>query len=78
MNFIIPSPEELSYLRPEPLLWEQELDVRPEVAEAIEKEASARSLITVDLSEFEAVPGKGVKARIQGKKIMLGNRKLMA
>ena len=48
------------------------------LAEAIEKEASARSLITADPSEFEAIPGKGVKARIQGKSIMLGNRKLMA
>jgi Cu+-exporting ATPase len=48
------------------------------LAEAIEKEASARSLIIADLSEFEAIPGKGVKARIQGKKIVLGNRKLMA
>jgi Cu+-exporting ATPase len=48
------------------------------LAEAIEKEASARSLIIADPSEFEAIPGKGVKARIQGKSIMLGNRKLMA
>jgi Cu+-exporting ATPase len=48
------------------------------LAEAIEKEAAKRSLVTADLSEFEAIPGKGVKARIQGKKIMLGNRKLMA
>jgi Cu+-exporting ATPase len=48
------------------------------LAEAIEKEAFARSLVITDLSEFEAIPGKGVKARIQGKKIVLGNRKLMA
>jgi Cu+-exporting ATPase len=48
------------------------------LAEAIEKEASKRSLTTADLSEFEAIPGKGVKARIQDKKIVLGNRKLMA
>jgi Cu+-exporting ATPase len=48
------------------------------LAEAIEKEASKRSLVTTDISEFEAIPGKGVKARIQGKKTVLGNRKLMA
>jgi Cu+-exporting ATPase len=48
------------------------------LAEAIEKEASARSLTLMDLSEFEAIPGKGVKATIQGKKIVLGNRKLVA
>jgi haloalkane dehalogenase len=35
MKFISPTVEELSYLRADPLLWEQELDVRPEVATAI-------------------------------------------
>jgi len=43
MNFITPSPEELTYLRADPLLWEQELDVRPEVAEAIEWATGIRS-----------------------------------
>jgi Cu+-exporting ATPase len=48
------------------------------LAEAVEKEASARSLTVVEPSEFEAIPGKGVKARIQDKKVVLGNRKFMA
>jgi len=48
------------------------------LAEAIEKEASARSLNILDPSEFEAIAGKGVKARIQRRKIVLGNRTLMA
>jgi Cu+-exporting ATPase len=48
------------------------------LAEAIEKEASKRSIVTADLSEFEAIPGKGVRARIKDKKIVLGNRKLIA
>jgi len=48
------------------------------LAEAIGKEASARSLTVVDPSEFEAIPGKGVKAKIQGKTVVLGNRKLMS
>ena len=43
MNFIQPTAEELSYLRPDPLLWEQELDVRPDVAEAIERAAGIRA-----------------------------------
>ena len=30
MKFVTPTVEELSYLRADPLLWEQELDVRPE------------------------------------------------
>ena len=47
------------------------------LAEAIEKEAALRSLQLVNPSEFEAIPGKGVKAMIQGKEILLGNRKLM-
>jgi Cu+-exporting ATPase len=48
------------------------------LAEAIGKEASARSLTVVDPSEFEAIPGKGVKAKIQETKVALGNRTLMA
>ena len=47
------------------------------LAEAIEKEASSRSLKLLDPVGFEAIPGKGVKARIQGTEIQLGNRKLM-
>jgi len=43
MNFISPAAEELSYLRADPLLWEQELDVRPEVAEDIEKATGIRA-----------------------------------
>ena len=43
MKFITPSPEELSYLRADPLLWEQELDVRPEIAEAIGKAVGTRA-----------------------------------
>ena len=43
MKFIIPSAEELAGLRADPLLWEQELDVRPEVAESIERAAGKRA-----------------------------------
>ena len=43
MNLITPSPEELKYLRPDPLLWEQELDGQPEVAEALEKATGIRA-----------------------------------
>jgi Cu+-exporting ATPase len=48
------------------------------LAEAIGKEAAALSLTAVEPSEFEAIPGKGVEARIQDKKVVLGNRTLMA
>lgn len=43
MNFLTPPAEELSYLRADPLLVEQELDVRPEVAEALERAAGTRA-----------------------------------
>ncbi len=43
MNFITPTAEELSVLRADPLLWEQELDVRPDVAETIERVTGRRA-----------------------------------
>lgn len=36
MNFVEPTAEELAGLRADPLLFEQELDVRPDVAESLE------------------------------------------
>lgn len=43
MKFITPTEDELSHLRGDPLLWEQELDVRPDVAEDIEKAVGMRA-----------------------------------
>lgn len=43
MKFIKPTNEELSHLRADPLLWEQELDVRPEVAKAVERATGIRA-----------------------------------
>jgi hypothetical protein len=43
MTFIEPSADELSALRADPLLWEQELDVRPEFAEAVERAVGKRA-----------------------------------
>jgi|SRR5579862_1147863 len=43
MDFIKPPSEELARLRPDPLLWEQELDVRPEFAEAVERAVGLRA-----------------------------------
>jgi len=43
MNLITPTDEELSYLRADPLLVEQELDVRPAVAEALERATGIRA-----------------------------------
>jgi haloalkane dehalogenase len=43
VKFVTPAIEELSYLRADPLLQEQELDVRPDIAEAIERAAGLRA-----------------------------------
>jgi haloalkane dehalogenase len=43
VKFITPAAEELSYLRADPLFQEQELDVRPDVAEAVERAAGLRA-----------------------------------
>lgn len=43
MKFFEPSAEELRRLRADPLLWEQELDVRPEFADAVERAAGKRA-----------------------------------
>ena len=43
MKFINPNQDELSYLRPDPVLWEQELDHWPEAAEEIEKALGFRA-----------------------------------
>ena len=43
MNFITPTIEELSCLRTDPLLWEQEMDVCPDVAQAIERATGIRA-----------------------------------
>jgi hypothetical protein len=43
VRFVDPAPEELAGLRADPLLWEQELDVRPEVAESLERTLGFRA-----------------------------------
>lgn len=43
MTFVEPTGEELQTLRADPLLWEQELDARPEVAESIERAVGKRA-----------------------------------
>ena len=43
MNFVTPTEEELASLRADPLLWEQELDVRPDMAEDIERAVGKRA-----------------------------------
>jgi len=45
---------------------------------ALVEESEARGTAPLDMSDFRALPGRGVEARVAGRKICLGNEKLMA
>ena len=47
------------------------------LAEAITNQAQNAKLKLADADSFEALPGRGVRCAAEGKKILLGNRKLM-
>lgn len=48
------------------------------LAEAIVEGIQAKGISLPDAEEFEAIPGYGVRAIVQGKEILIGTRKLMA
>jgi P-type Cu+ transporter len=47
------------------------------LAEAIVKHAEKSGLKLADANAFEALPGRGIKCTVNGRKVLLGNRKLM-
>jgi Cu+-exporting ATPase len=47
------------------------------LAEAIVKQAEKTKVELVDAEDFEALPGRGVKCTVKGRRVFLGNRKLM-
>jgi Cu+-exporting ATPase len=47
------------------------------LGEAIINKALERNLELLQLESFEAIPGHGVQVEVQGKKLLLGNKKLM-
>jgi P-type Cu+ transporter len=47
------------------------------LGEAIVEEARDRSIAIPEARDFEAVPGKGVRATVDGKVVLLGNRRLV-
>ena len=47
------------------------------LGEAIVKDAKEKKLKLKTVSDFESIPGKGIKCSIENKKILLGNYKLM-
>jgi P-type Cu+ transporter len=48
------------------------------LAEAIVKAAAERGLTLVTPDSFEALTGRGIRARVNGRELLLGNRELMA
>ena len=48
------------------------------LAQAIVQKAQKENLSLLDVQNFEAIPGKGVMAQLEGAKILLGTRKLMS
>ena len=63
MNFVTPDANELAGLRADPLIFEQEMDVRPEIAASLEKALGFRAgraywraasgwLYAIDLGDF--------------------------
>ena len=47
------------------------------LAEAVRSAARARNLQLIEPQNFEALPGKGIRARINGNNIAIGNRQLI-
>ncbi|MGB2695631.1 MAG: heavy metal translocating P-type ATPase, partial [Dehalococcoidia bacterium] len=47
------------------------------LGEAIVQAAQERGLALADAQEFEAMPGHGIKAQVEGRRLMLGNLRLM-
>lgn len=48
------------------------------LAQAIVDGAQARKLELTDVQDFEAIPGHGVSAKVEGRNILIGNLKLMS
>ncbi len=47
------------------------------LGEAIVQGAAARGLTLVDAESFNSIPGHGIEAKVDGRAVLLGNRKLM-
>ena len=48
------------------------------LGDAVVQSAEARKLSLLPMDRFQAVPGRGIEARIDGKAVLLGNEKFMA
>lgn len=55
-----------------------ELSSEHPIGNAIVQKAKENNINIIEPSNFENIPGKGVKATVNGKKILVGNRKLVS
>ncbi|MDR7416429.1 MAG: heavy metal translocating P-type ATPase [Armatimonadota bacterium] len=64
----------------EVLRWAAAAEKRSEhpLGEAVVRAAQERGMQLPDPEEFQALPGRGVVARVDGRRVLLGNRLLMA
>jgi Cu+-exporting ATPase len=62
------------------LKWAASVETRSEhpLGEAIVAEAKQRGLSLAEPEEFQAISGHGVHVRVQGREVLIGNRRLMA
>lgn len=62
------------------LLWSASIEAVSEhpLAEAIVSEANERNLTLLKVDGFSAIAGHGVEGRVDGKPVLLGNRRLMS
>jgi len=47
------------------------------LGESIVNAAKEKNLSLADVTEFNAIPGHGIEAKVNGQKVLLGNLKLM-
>ncbi len=61
------------------LRWAASLEMNSEhpLGRAVVEEAEARELELNDADDFEAVTGKGIRGNVNGKKVLVGTRKLL-
>lgn len=47
------------------------------LAEAVVEAACAKKIVPAEVESFEAIPGKGLRGKVSGESLLLGNRRLM-
>jgi Cu+-exporting ATPase len=47
------------------------------LAEAVVQAAKAKGIVSITPESFEAVPGRGIRARVDGRQLLIGNREFM-